>query len=148
MLNRSIASETIATVGFSKDIFRNDHPSNSKIGGLCLYYRDRLPIKHRMNLEHQHLQEVIIAEIIFAHKRIFFLTVYQSPTQTTEQFEGSINNLGITINRVQAERPNMIILTNEFKCQSSQWWPQEIENTEGHVLDELMEINNLCQLIK
>ena len=93
------------------------------------------------------LQEVIIAEIIFARKRIFILTVYRSPTQITEQFDGFINNLEITINRIQAEKPHMIILTVDFNCRSSQWRPQEVENPEGNVLDELIEINNLCQLI-
>ena len=33
MLNSSIASDSNAIEGFSKDIFRNDHPSNIKTGG-------------------------------------------------------------------------------------------------------------------
>ena len=81
MLNSSIETESISIEGFSKNIFRNDHPSNDKTGGVCLCYREWLAIKRRMNLEC--LQEVIVAEIIIANKRILFITVYRSPTQTT-----------------------------------------------------------------
>ena len=45
MLNSSIRNEDIFIEGFSKDIYRNDHPSNTKMGGVCLYFRDGLPIK-------------------------------------------------------------------------------------------------------
>ena len=67
MLNASIDSESISIEGFSKDIFRNDHPSNNKIGGACIYYREGLPIRRRKDLEC--LQEMIIAEITIAHKQ-------------------------------------------------------------------------------
>ena len=78
---------------------------------------------------------------------MFFVTVYRSPTKATEQFEELINNLEIIINPIQAERPNMIILTGDSNCRSSQWWLQEVENPEGNTLDELVEINSLFQLI-
>ena len=41
----------------------------------------------------------------------------------------------------------MMILTGDFNCRSSQWWPQDVEHFEGTALDELIETNNLCQLI-
>ena len=37
-LNQSIDNEDIRIEGFSSDIFRSDHPSNSRLpGGVCIY---------------------------------------------------------------------------------------------------------------
>ena len=44
MLSSEINNENISIEGFSKDIFRSDHPSNSRIGGVCVYFREDLPI--------------------------------------------------------------------------------------------------------
>ena len=127
------------------NIFRNDHPGDNKVGGVCLYYCEGLPIKRRKDLEC--LQEVIVADITIALKKILFVTVYQSPTQTTEQFEGFTNGMETIVNRIQAERAHMMILTGDFNCRSSKWWPQDVEHLEGTALDELIATNNLCQLI-
>ena len=67
MLNSSVENDSIAIEGFSKNIFRNDHPGDNKVGGVCLYYREGLPIKRRKDLEC--LQEVIAAEITIARKK-------------------------------------------------------------------------------
>ena len=48
---------------------RSDHPSNSRIGGVCVYFREDLPIKRRQDLEL--LQEMVVAEINFARKKVF-----------------------------------------------------------------------------
>ena len=45
-LNQSIDNEDILIEGFSNDIFRSDHPSNSQVpGGVCIYYKENIPIK-------------------------------------------------------------------------------------------------------
>ena len=57
--------------GFSPEVFRNDHPSNSKNGGVRLYYHTGLPIQRRLDLEI--LQEMIVSEIAISRKKIFFI---------------------------------------------------------------------------
>ena len=44
-------------------------------------------------------------------------------------------------------RPHSIVLTGDFNCQSSQWWPGDRNLPEEVVLDQLLESNNLTQLI-
>ncbi len=118
MLDETITIDNIFIGGFSNDIFRSDHPSNSKIGGVGLYYREGLPIIRRKDLEF--IQEMVCAEITIARIKIVFCTVYRSPSQTTEQFEAFIDSLQILINRIRAERPYMFIFTADFNCRSSQ----------------------------
>ncbi len=39
MLNSTVSNQDIEIEGFSNEIYRNDHPSDSKMGGVCLYFR-------------------------------------------------------------------------------------------------------------
>ena len=56
-----IPNEDICIGGFSTEPFRSDKPINTRNGGVCLYYKENLPIKRRADLEL--LNEIIVAEI-------------------------------------------------------------------------------------
>ena len=47
------------------DLIRADHPSNSKRGGVCVYYRNSLPLKI---LDIFYLQECIVFELKIGNK--------------------------------------------------------------------------------
>jgi len=145
MLDKSIKNEDIFIQGFNREIFRSDHPSNTKTGGVCVYFREGLPIKRRDDLEM--LQEAVVAEINFLRKKILFVAIYRTPSQNNEQFKIFMDKLQIMCGNFQRERPYSIIVTGDFNCRSSQWWGGDIENQEGAALDELLETNNLFQLI-
>ena len=49
-LDSSIPNESVSPMGFSKDIYRSDHPNDVKRGGVCLYFKDSLAIKQRKRL--------------------------------------------------------------------------------------------------
>ena len=71
-LNQSIDNEHIRIEGFDSDIFRSDHPSNSRVPGrVCIYYKENIPIKRRKDLEI--LQESVVSEITFGRKKYFSL---------------------------------------------------------------------------
>ena len=55
---------------------RCDHPANSKRGGVCVYYKDFLPLKI-INI--QHLPECINFHLIIGDKLCHFITLYRSP---------------------------------------------------------------------
>ena len=40
-----------------------------------------------------------------------------------------------------------MILTGDYNCRSSQWWPGDTEQPGGNDVDEFIETNNLYQLI-
>ena len=67
MLDKSINNEDIYVQGFSREIYRSDHPSNTKTGGVSVYFREGLPIKRRQDLEI--LQEMVVAEITIVRKK-------------------------------------------------------------------------------
>ena len=93
------------------------------------------------------MQEMIVAGITLARKKRLFITVYRSPSQTSEQFEEFINKMQMIFDQIRRERCHSLILTGDLNCRSSQWWGKDTEYPEGIVLDELIKMNNLYQLI-
>ena len=91
MLDRTISNDDIFIEGFRREIFRSDHPSNTKVGGACVYFREGLHLKRRGDLEE--LQESIVTEIIISRKKVFFVTLYRSPSQNSVQFEVFLDKL-------------------------------------------------------
>ena len=71
MLNTSISNEETHIEGFSRDVLRSDHPSNTKVGGICVYFREGLPVKRRTDFEE--LQELIVIEVMISRKKFFVL---------------------------------------------------------------------------
>lgn len=45
MLDKSIIDDDTFIEAYSREIYRSDHPSNSKTGGVCVYFMEGLPIK-------------------------------------------------------------------------------------------------------
>ena len=117
------------------------------MGGVCLYFKENLPIKRRKDLEI--LQETVISEISLGCKKVFFFIVaYRFPNQTKDEFDIFYEKLQDTLDSVKDEKPHCIILTGDLNCRSKQWWPGDINSTEGIMaLDALLESNDLTQLI-
>ena len=59
------------------DIFRSNKPSSIRNEGVCLYYKECLPLKERTDLET--LSETIVAEIKLNRKEIFLVLTYCHP---------------------------------------------------------------------
>ena len=67
IMNNSVPDEDIFIEGFGKEIFRSDHPSGDKKAGVCIYFKETLPVKHR-----KYLPETVVTEITLRRKWIFF----------------------------------------------------------------------------
>ena len=63
--NSTVKDEDI----FIKTIFCNDHLGGDKVGGVCIYFKENLPIKRRKDPET--MQESVVTEINFNCKKIF-----------------------------------------------------------------------------
>ncbi len=144
-MNSSVNNEDISLEGFSCDIFRNDHPSNTKRGGVCLYYKENMCIKQRSDL--QILDECVVAEITSQRKKVFFVVLYWSPSQTVQQFNDFLDGVELMISKIEALKPHCLIITGDFNCRSSKWWADDNENPEGTGLNDLLDSLNMSQLI-
>ena len=70
---------------------RADHPSNNKRGGVCIYFKQSLPLIRRGDLST--MQEAIMTEISEKNETYFFTCFYRSPSQSHDKFENFCSEL-------------------------------------------------------
>lgn len=148
-LNDTVIPNDLTIHGFSNPPFRADSPNanNNKQGGVCLYYKDYLPIKNRPELTT--LNETIVCEIKLKSKKIFFILSYRSPSLSLAgDIDTYCNSLESTLNKIRKEKPSTIILTGDFNAKSTSFWEDEpTENLAGKKMSEFMLQNCLNELI-
>ena len=84
------------------ELYRADHPSNVKRGGICIYYKNLLPLKVT-NI--QYLQECINFEMKIGDKLCNFVALYRSPSQSQDEFEKFAKNLELNLDTISANNP-------------------------------------------
>ena len=65
---------------YGYNLLRADHASNSKSGGVCVYYKSSLALKF---IDVYYLQECLVFVISVPGELYNFLSLYQSPMQTS-----------------------------------------------------------------
>ena len=150
-LTDKIQDSDIDIEGFAKIPMRADcklaSPQSRPRGGVCLYFKESLPIKRRGDLEI--LNETICAEISINRKKIIYIVSYRSPSQTPSEFQSYMQKLQSTYIKANSENPSVIILTGDFNARSPLLWADERSQTpEGKDLADFCTFNCLEQLVK
>ena len=65
------------------NMYRADHPSGSRREGVCIYYKESLPIKM---LTINYLQQCIYFDLKIGSKLCTILSLYRSPSQPAYEF--------------------------------------------------------------
>ena len=94
-------SETFLDSDYSNDdqrlriqgyaMIRSDHPSNTKRGGVCIYYKEHLPFVRRDDITF--LDECLVGEIKIKNSKCFITCVYRSPSQTADELDIVLSGL-------------------------------------------------------
>ena len=75
-------------------LVRSDHPSNTKRGGVCLYYKNNLPLRV-INIGY--LNECLTLELTVGDKTCNFVVLYSSPSHSQDKFETFSDNFEMTL---------------------------------------------------
>ena len=126
------------------DLIRADHPSNSKRGGVCVYYRNSLPLKI---LDIFYLQECIVFELKIGNKFCKIVSLYRSPNQSQDEFETFTNNLELILDKIFETNPFLVIALGDFNTKLSQWYKNDKTTTEGSKIANLTSQYGLKQII-
>ena len=119
-------------------IFRSDYPTNTKRSGVCLYYKNSLPIKLRPDL---HIfDESIVVELTLSSKKLLFAVIYRSPIQNNDQFDLFLSRLESVIAHMRCEKPDYMILTGDFNTKIKAVVARWEETNEGALLNHLIEL--------
>ena len=93
IINNSVPDEDIFIEGFSREIFRGD-----KKDGVCIYFKETLPIKRRKDLGS--MQETVVTEITLRRKKYVLLPFIGLKTKTVKSlicFKKTSKTLLITL---------------------------------------------------
>ena len=94
-------------------MIRSDHPSNKKRGGICIYYKNILPLKVTgVRL----LEECITFDLIISNKLCSFVALYRSPSQSQDDFATFSDNFKMTLDLVSKKNPFLLVVLGDFNA--------------------------------
>ena len=86
-----------------------DHPSNTKRGYVCLYYKFLLPLRV---IHVSYLQECINLRLKLVTKHVVF---YRSPSQTKDEFENFIKHLELNVEHIPNKYNNARLIPERYR---------------------------------
>ena len=115
-------------------MIRADHQSNTKRGGVCIYYRNFLLLK-LINIHY--LNECVTFEIKLGDKICNFVSLYRSPNQSEDDFENFSNHFELTLDAVLVTNPFLIVDIGDFNAKSSNWYTGDRTTSEGSKIEAI-----------
>ena len=116
------------------NLLRSDHLSNTKRGGVCIYYKNYLPLRV-ININY--LNECIVFDIKLGDKICSFVVLCRSPTQSSDEFESFSKNLELTFDLVMKNTPYMMVLLGDFNAKCTNWYKHDKANFKGIALENI-----------
>ena len=110
------------------ELVRSDHPSQLKSGGACIYFRNSLPLKI---LNIHYLQESISFELQVGSKIRKFVSLYRSPSQTSDDFENFTDNFELTLDSLAESNSDLVAVVGDLDIKSKNWYINDKPTTEG-----------------
>ena len=144
-LTSEISNADISIEGFSPDPIRADKADDTRNGGVCLYFRENLPIKSRPDLAI--IPETLVAEIKLNRKKIFFVLSYRHPNISTNEFKDYVASLENIYERINRENPSVTIISGDFNARSPLFWENDAQTNEGEIFSNFLISNNMEELI-
>ena len=144
-LTSEISNEKIFIDGFSPDPIRADKADDTRNGGVCLYFRENLPVKSRPDLAS--IPETLVAEIKLNRKKIFFVLSYRHPNTTIDEFSDYVKSLETMYENISRENPSVTIFSGDFNARSPLFWENDTQTKEGEIFSNFLISNNMEELI-
>ena len=115
-------------------LIRSDHPSNTKRGEVCIYYKSSLPLRAR-NIGHLH--ECLGFELQIGDKICNFVALYRSPSQSQDDFGTFADNFEMTLEPLVQKDPFLLTAIGDFNAKSSNWFNKDKTNFEGNTIENV-----------
>ena len=117
------------------NLIRADHPSDSKRGGVCIYYKEHIPLIKRDDI--CTLDNCLVTEIRSQGEKCFLTCIYCSPSQSRDDFDNFCTKFDLLLSNINQEFPLCSIVTGDFNARCSRWWQNDITNSAGQEIDSL-----------
>ena len=96
----------------------SDHPLQLKRDDVCIYFRNSLPLKI---LNIHYLQESISFELQVGSKISKFVSLYGSPSQTSDDIQKVTDNFELTLDTLAKCNSYSIVVLGNFNIKSKNW---------------------------
>ena len=120
------------------NLVRADHPNTIKRGGVCIYYKESLPVRV---ISLPYLKEALVLEMNDNNKKMIVSVIYRSPIQNNREFDSFLLNFKQFLSDISKREPTVSIITGDFNVRSSSWWSDDINTSEGTNLYSLTSSN-------
>ena len=97
-------------------VVRGDHPDNIKRRGVCIYYKQSLPVRE---IKTPFLKEALLLEMDYNNEKVMVSVIYRSPSQTKNEFESFLSNFQKILNEVNNNKPSLSVITGDFNSRCS-----------------------------
>ena len=85
------------------NLIRVDHPSYSKTGGVCICYKEHIPLIKRDDI--CTLDNCLVTEIRSPGEKCFLTRIYCSPSQSHDEFDDSCTKFDLLLSNINHEFP-------------------------------------------
>ena len=116
-------------------LLRADHPNNIKRGGVCIYFKESLPLIRRNDLTN--IKDCIVTEINVNNEKCFFTCLYRSPSQSHDELERFCANFDLLLSNINDLHPTCSIVLGDFNAKCSKWCASDRNNSAGIELDNI-----------
>ena len=97
---------------------RADYPGNVKRGCVCVSFKEFLPVRC---LPDSYLKKCFILEVSINNKRGYVVSLYRSPSQTSDELDSFITNLEEIVVDISRSNPHFVLIIVDFNAKSSNW---------------------------
>ena len=109
-LDSTIPDSLLEIDGYN--LVRADHPNNIKRGGVCIYYKELLPVRV---ISLPYIKEALLLGMTDNNKKIIVSVIYCSPSQNSSEFDLFLLNLEQLLRDISKCKPTVSIITGDFK---------------------------------
>ena len=94
-------------------LVRADHPNNIKRGGVCIYYKESLPVRV---ISLPYLKEALLLEMTYNNKKVIVSVIYHSPSQNYSEFDLFFSNFEKLLNDISERKWFLSVIASDFNA--------------------------------
>ena len=121
------------------------HPNNIKRGGVCICFKESLPLIRRDDLTN--LKDCVITKINVNNEKCLFTCLYRSLSQNHNGLEHLCTNFDLFLSNFNNLYPTCSIVLGDFNAKCSKWCASDKSNTTGIELDNITMTSGYNQMI-
>ena len=122
----------------------SEHPSNTKRGGVCHYYKNYLPLKV---LNISYLKECLNFEFKIGDESCNFVALCRSLSQSQDDFETFSDNFEMTLETLAQKRSFLTRIIGDYNAKSCNWYSYGKTSFDSSTIESITSQFGLHQLI-